>query len=68
MSVTISKQVVRIKVVVSMVGVSRSTIYDWINKKSPRFDPTFPRPIKLGSNSVGWLKHQVIEWIESRPF
>lgn len=68
MNVILSKKVIRIKVVVSMIGVSRSTIYDWMNEKSPRFDPTFPRPIKLGSNSIGWLEHQVVEWIESRQF
>ncbi|WP_277619419.1 hypothetical protein [Aeromonas hydrophila] len=24
--------------------MSRSTFYDWLNPKSPRYDPTFPRP------------------------
>ncbi len=61
-----SPKIIRIKDVVSMVGVARSTIYDWINSKSPRFDSTFPKPIKLGKNSVGWIQHQLIEWIESK--
>lgn len=66
MNIAISQKVIRIKDVISMIGVSRSTIYDWINKESPRFDPTFPRPIKLGTHSVGWREQQLIEWIESR--
>ena len=61
-----SPKIIRIKDVVSMIGVARSTIYDWINSESPRFDSTFPKPIKLGKNSVGWIQHQLIEWIESK--
>lgn len=26
----------------------------------------FPRPIKLGEHSVGWIEEEVIAWIESR--
>ena len=61
-----SPKIIRIKDVVSMIGVARSTIYDWINSESPRFDSTFPKPIKLGKNSVGWIQHQLIVWIESK--
>jgi hypothetical protein len=28
--------------------------------------PTFPRRIKLGPNSVGWLAEEIDEWIEDR--
>ena len=61
-----SPKIIRIKDVVSMIGVARSTIYDWINSESPRFDSTFPKPIKFGKNSVGWIQHQLIVWIESK--
>jgi prophage regulatory protein len=45
------------------LGLSRSTIYDKINPKSPRYDPTFPKPIRLGGGAVGWLVHEVDEWL-----
>jgi len=45
------------------VGLSRSTIYDKINVKSPRYDATFPKPIRLGGGVVGWLEHEVTEWL-----
>jgi prophage regulatory protein len=45
------------------LGLSRSTIYDKINPKSPRHDPTFPKPIRLGSGAVGWLAHEIDEWL-----
>ncbi|MGN4936400.1 helix-turn-helix transcriptional regulator [Aeromonas rivipollensis] len=50
-----------------LVGLSRSTIYDRMNPKSKRFDPTFPRPISLGLASVGWSLNEVMDWIASRP-
>jgi prophage regulatory protein len=45
------------------VGLSRSTIYDKLNPKSPRYDNTFPRPIRLGGAAVGWLEHEVDDWL-----
>jgi prophage regulatory protein len=58
--------VLRLKRVVEVVGLSRSTIYDRINPKSPRYDDTFPQPIRLGGASVGWLYSDIKIWIESR--
>lgn len=36
-------------------------------KKSAIYaDPSFPRPIRLGSRSVGWLSSEVAAWIADR--
>lgn len=43
--------------------LSRSTIYDKINPKSPRYDASFPKPIRLGGSAVGWLAHEVDDWL-----
>ncbi|WP_320151434.1 AlpA family phage regulatory protein [uncultured Tolumonas sp.] len=66
MNIPNSPKIIRIKDVATMIGVAKSTIYDWTNSKSPRYDPTFPKSIKLGANSVGWMQHQLIAWIESK--
>lgn len=62
-------KVLRIKDVISLIGLSRSAIYDRINPKSPRYDETFPKPIKLGMNSrniaVGWLEEDLISWMRN---
>lgn len=55
--------ILRRRSVESRLGLSRSTIYDKLNPKSPRFDPTFPKPIQLGGYAVGWLEHEVAEWL-----
>ncbi|MCJ2366582.1 helix-turn-helix transcriptional regulator [Aeromonas dhakensis] len=60
-------KIIRIKELSQLIGLSRSTIYDRLNPKSKRFDPSFPRPIKLGLASVGWNLCEVMAWIASRP-
>jgi len=47
--------------------LSRSTIYDKINPVSPRYDATFPKPIKLGIGSaVGWIESEVEDWLRKQ--
>ncbi|WP_129505044.1 AlpA family phage regulatory protein [Aeromonas veronii] len=36
-------KVLRIKDLMSKIGMARSTIYDRINPKSPRYDSSFPK-------------------------
>jgi prophage regulatory protein len=49
------------------LGLSRSTIYDKINPGSPRYDATFPKPVRLGNGSaVGWIEGEVEVWLRSR--
>jgi prophage regulatory protein len=60
------KRIVRCRHLTEIIGISRSTLYDWLNPKSPRFDPTFPKSIRLGAASVGWLLDEVLAWIAQR--
>lgn len=41
-----------------ITGLSRSLLYEKIKKG------TFPPPVPLSANRVGWLAHEVQEWIE----
>ena len=52
--------ILRRKQVEHRTGLSRSTIYLFID------EGTFPRPVQLGERSVGWLEHEIDEWILSR--
>ncbi|APJ16725.1 AlpA family transcriptional regulator (plasmid) [Aeromonas sp. BC14] len=58
-------KVLRIKDLMKKIGMARSTIYDRINPMSPRYDSSFPKPIKLGLSAVGWLEHEVDAWLIS---
>ncbi|WAC45398.1 AlpA family phage regulatory protein [Pseudomonas sp. SL4(2022)] len=63
-------RVLRLKQVQERLGLGRSTIYDRLNKRSPRFDSTFPKPIRLSNSPagrggrVGWLESAICRWIE----
>ncbi len=51
--------ILRRKQLESRLGLSRSTIYDRINPKSERYDPDFPKPIKLGARAIGFIESEV---------
>jgi prophage regulatory protein len=53
-------RLLRLNEVRMRVGLGRSTIYRWIS------EGYFPKPIKLGYHSVGWLESEIDLWISSR--
>ena len=55
-------QILRLPAVVSMTGISRSRIYEYMRRESDRF----PRPLKLGVRAVGWRKAEVEAWLDAR--
>ncbi len=58
--------ILRLKQVSECTGLSRSTIYDRMNPKSPRYDPTFPKSVELGPGAVGWVESEIQAWLASR--
>lgn len=59
--------VIRRRQLEARLGLSRSTIYDKINPRSPRYDASFPTPIRLGNGAaVGWLAHEVEDWLSQQ--
>lgn len=63
---TSNVRILRLNSIVIKTGIARSTIYDWLNPKSPRYDSSFPKPRKLGKQSVGWLESEIDGWINER--
>lgn len=53
--------VIRTPELLYQLGVSRSTVWRW--EKSC---PDFPKRIRLGERSVGWLRSEVNDWLASR--
>lgn len=59
--------ILRMPRLIKRLGVARATVYDWMNPRSPRYDPTFPVPIKLSrGGAVGWIESEVDSWLASR--
>lgn len=57
-------KLIRLQQLLAMLAVSRSWLYDKLNPQSPRFDPSFPRPIKLGKSTVAFDLAAVEAWVQ----
>ncbi|MDX1749036.1 MAG: AlpA family transcriptional regulator [Methylophaga sp.] len=54
------QQILKLSEVKLITGLSASSIYRAVNKG------TFPRQIKLGERSSGWLMSDVTNWLDER--
>jgi len=59
---TRERQFLRLRAVLKKSGVSKATLYRWI--QSGAFPP--PCPLNDAGNAVGWLEDEVEEWIDRR--
>ena len=64
-TINTTSKILRLCDLVDKLGLSRSTIYDKQNSKSPRYDESFPKRIKLGSRAVGWLQSDLDAWLDN---
>ena len=53
--------VLRVSQLLPMLGIGRMTLHRWVASGS------FPKPIRLGPNAIGWKAGDVSAWIETRP-
>jgi len=60
---------IRMKDLIELLGLSRSTIYDRLDIHSKYHDPDFPKSYKLNSSgtcrAVGWRLEEVYAYIQS---
>ena len=54
------QELIRWPAVSRVAGISRTTA--WRMER----DGTFPRRRKISAQSVGWLRHEIEAWVESR--
>ena len=54
-------QMLRAPEVMARTGLSRVTIWRRVR------DGSFPAPIELGENSIGWPESAITKWLDSRP-
>ena len=57
-------QILNIKQLTQITGLSRATIYSILDPKSKYYDETFPKQIYLSTNRVGWIAQEIHEWIQ----
>ena len=59
-------KILKIDEVLKLTSLSRATHFAKLNKKSRSYDPEYPKPIKLGPRSVGYVEQEVIDWLQAR--
>ncbi len=58
-NLTQENRIVRLPEVMRLTGLSKATIHRRYR------DGTFPRPLRLGPQSIGWWRTEILEWLES---
>lgn len=53
-------RILRLPAVRELTGLPRSTLYLYMSKG------LFPKPIKLGVRSVGWIQDEVDQWLREK--
>lgn len=59
-------KILRLREVCTRLGVSRSSVYNWINIKSQWHIPEFPKPIRIGRSAIGWHDAEIEQYLASR--
>ena len=57
---TTAPRFLRLPEVLNLVGVTRSTLYRWMDAGS------FPKQIHLGPHTIVWNEREVVQWMEDR--
>ena len=52
---------INVKQVMHVTGLCKAAIYASMAKGD------FPRPVKVGPQSVRWFRDEIVEWIQKRP-
>jgi prophage regulatory protein len=55
-----SEAILRLPLVKTRTGLSRSTIYLRVKEGS------FPKPVSLGARAVGWIESEIDDWLEQQ--
>lgn len=59
-------QIINLKEVIQVTGLSRATIYNIMDECHKHFDPTFPKKANLTVGRVGWSAWEINQWIETK--
>lgn len=59
-------KILKVHEVLEMTSLSRATHFAKLNAKSASYDPDYPKPVKLGARSVGYVEQEVIDWLQAR--
>lgn len=59
-----TNRLLRLRDVCERLGVSKSTVYNWLNSQSRYHRANFPRPVRIGVASIGFVEQEIDAYIE----
>lgn len=58
-----AEEFLRIDEVKKLIGLGESSIWFKLNPKYPnRYDPTFPKPVRVAGHAVRWPRSEIEAW------
>ena len=66
MTTTTTDRLLRLREVLEITGLGRSTIYRYLKRRSSSF-PDFPQPLRIGVRAVGWRESEIEAWLAACP-
>lgn len=58
-------KLITLKELIERLGISKSAVYRRIDPHEKLYDPSFPRPIKIGLNSSRWIEAEIETWLQT---
>lgn len=55
-------QIASVRETAARLNIGRSTLYDWLDEKSPNHKPGLPKPVHIGK-STGFIEHEIDDFI-----
>jgi prophage regulatory protein len=55
-------RIIPVRETAARLNIGRSTLYAWLDVKSPSFKPDLPKPVHLGK-STGFIEHEIDNFI-----
>ena len=53
-------RLIRLPQIIEITGMKKASIYLWMSENR------FPKPIRIGARSVGWVESEISAWIRAR--
>jgi prophage regulatory protein len=53
-------RLIRLPQIIEITGMKKASIYLWMK------EGRFPKPIRIGARSVGWVEKEVGDWVRER--
>lgn len=62
----LSPRVIKLQDVLELVSISKATHFAKLDEKSKSYDPTYPKPIKVGARAVRYVEQEIFDWLAAR--